>query len=141
MHRVELKEFQASQTTSLLCLFLMHRVELKVIFREGAHLLKVVPNAPCGVESARSASCTTLRIRFLMHRVELKALNCASYKTFLVAFLMHRVELKGPSHGGDCKPTPWFLTHREELRAVCLQRAINPLCRKISVEEEENLNF
>jgi predicted transcriptional regulator len=27
------------------------------------------------------------------------------------------------------------------LRAVCLQRAINPLCRKISVEEEENLNF
>jgi predicted transcriptional regulator len=27
------------------------------------------------------------------------------------------------------------------LRAVCLQRAINPLCRKISVGEEENLNF
>ena len=76
-----------------------------------------------------------------MHRVELKAKSPEKERTDFPLFLMHRVELKGPSHGRDCKPTPWFLMHREELRAVCLQRAINPLCRKISVGEEENLNF
>ena len=52
MHRVELKVALTERFSQvLLALFLMHRVELKVkryIREDGS--IKVVPNAPCGVE-------------------------------------------------------------------------------------------
>ncbi len=42
--------------------FLMHRVELKALSREGHKTSTRVPNAPCGVESVMSEAClsTTL---------------------------------------------------------------------------------
>ena len=98
--------------------FLMHRVELKVLFLSSSSLLAFsVPNAPCGVESWTLRSSSTLgrwvpnapcgvesfsiilislssTSLFLMHRVELKELR-RSYKACSVSlFLMHRVELK-----------------------------------------------
>ncbi len=58
MHRVELKGRGCSGvllTRSIA--FLMHRVELKGILRLNAFVINnLVPNAPCGVESAEDAA-------------------------------------------------------------------------------------
>ncbi len=76
-------------------MFLMHRVELKVVGRmanidfeevpnapcgverclspQCIHAPSKVPNAPCGVESRCGRSGSIPRTLFLMHRVELKA--------------------------------------------------------------------
>ena len=74
MHRVELKVVGSLVQTPLQTLFLMHRVELKVLVLISSLLqLSPVPNAPCGVESVSSRLVNgAVRSSFLMHRVELK---------------------------------------------------------------------
>jgi hypothetical protein len=56
MHRVELKAKTSTKKPTKTLMFLMHRVELKVPlqFGMGTGSLKPVPNAPCGVERART---------------------------------------------------------------------------------------
>ena len=73
MHRVELKADYHRMEGSAWALFLMHRVELKVS-PSGFHICcpRIVPNAPCGVESHDFPPKRWLKIGFLMHRVELK---------------------------------------------------------------------
>ena len=52
MHRVELKVASSGAEKQAAGRFLMHRVELKVgIFTPKVFLIISVPNAPCGVES------------------------------------------------------------------------------------------
>ena len=58
----------------ILMLFLMHRVELKDIFR--------------------GLCFSIVDYRFLMHRVELKVKSFDKVKDYLLQFLKHRVELK-----------------------------------------------
>jgi hypothetical protein len=60
-----------------LVLFLMHRVELKVLLRLSLEFqTNHVPNAPCGVERRlpKNSKCVENQAfsKFLMHRVELK---------------------------------------------------------------------
>ena len=77
--------------------FLMHRVELKVIYSNvfDCIFLKNVPNAPCGVERVVGRAHHWQGWAFLMHRVELKG-RCNLWRNTnqTEKFLMHRVELK-----------------------------------------------
>ena len=79
MHRVELKGGKFSQHIQFREQFLMHRVELKDFFFSSALFNnKVVPNAPCGVESTEGGAFLWMAVKslFLMHRVELKVSTC-----------------------------------------------------------------
>ena len=51
MHRVELKAFSWPYEQDNMPVFLMHRVELKVLMHYAVFWTMLVPNVPCGVES------------------------------------------------------------------------------------------
>ena len=50
MYRVELKAIGVSGVEVIMFMFLMYRVELKVVFASLSAIYGVVPNVPCGVE-------------------------------------------------------------------------------------------
>ncbi len=95
MHRVELKVIWFSNFSDGFYMFLMHRVELKVLSAFfPTRICFSVPNAPCGVErNVNFYTVLYLRV-FLMHRVELKGIFSSPALRGLALFLMHRVELK-----------------------------------------------
>ena len=73
MHRVELKVSFLFPSFTFAFSFLMHRVELKgIVVAVDEKTARVVPNAPCGVESSAFSMSFFLSSAFLMHRVELK---------------------------------------------------------------------
>ncbi len=74
MHRVELKALSFKSTT--LSIFIVPNAPCGVESAEDLALLEpdpqLVPNAPCGVESSFSIPLAISSVSFLMHRVELK---------------------------------------------------------------------
>ena len=104
----------------------MHRVELKVnitLPRTFLPLLREVPNAPCGVESAIMGTVSLAVASFLMHRVELKVtLYHIASLLRRTKFLMHRVELKGHRNLNSMACPKQFLMHRVELKVGCAHK-------------------
>ena len=98
------RSFMRCLLNLVIVLFLMYRVELKVVrtFNSFSSCYLRVPNVPCGVESSFFHS--NGRRLFCVPNVPCGVESKSSYYSLIVfkRFLMYRVELKGKRSGcGD----------------------------------------